>query len=787
MFSNKDIDFDTQWNAALEIVRDLMDQKNVCRRRWHDLFSIVFNICTWDPTGYERIVKLLNCEFNVYVSLAEKRVTSSGDIMETLKLYIKEWDRYYLLSQYLPLPFRVRNSKIDDVRAKVYNLFSKSCGESEIEVRNIMFTVWSDMIFKNLKTTLWSAAEKLIEDEREGMAVDQNLIKGVRQSYVLLCPDTFFKMELYESYFLKNYIKCTEDYYRIKTCNVKSAWGIRQYLDYMNRKLLEEEKRSSMYLNNDEGSKSAIEEVLIGVLVEQFLEEIIGEVRLLIKDNDVEKLSIIYTALNRTKTGIASILEILKEYITEEGLTAMRENSQTVASDPEKFVEQLLEMFNKFTLLIDNAFDGDIRFKTIRDVAFKVVVNSTEVFKMEMTTTKSKGRVNIESRCPELLANYCDLLLRKSSLSKKLSTEEVDRKLRDLLLVLKYVNSKDIFIKYHKNHLSRRLIMDACIDVEREENIVNQFKECGMPTETIGKMYRMLQDMDLNKEFNTFIKNSRNHKNNNRDGASTANNVKEKDIDILNVKILNEGAWGRGKDFVSVSLNDNLEEAMHSIEDLYKFKHKGRKLSWIHQWSHGTMTFTSKNGKYDLDMSAFQMAVINCFYHCPTGKLSFESLKMATKLPVNELTRTLISLTCFPKIKSQVLLTDLNAMSTRSFNDSTLFWINNDFFIVKNNTKQSRGKLNLVGRLQLATEVSSQMEQDEIITLRELRTQEAITKIMKMRKECYSGQLESEIIEMLKNIFHPNKKLIKEQIEYLIDEKVIERSKKKQNFFVYCG
>ena len=38
-----------------------------------------------------------------------------------------------------------------------------------------------------------------------------------------------------------------------------------------------------------------------------------------------------------------------------------------------------------------------------------------------------------ESKCPELLANYCDMLLRKTPLSKKLTSEETEGKLRDVV------------------------------------------------------------------------------------------------------------------------------------------------------------------------------------------------------------------------------------------------------------------------------------------------------------------------------------------------------------------
>lgn len=38
-----------------------------------------------------------------------------------------------------------------------------------------------------------------------------------------------------------------------------------------------------------------------------------------------------------------------------------------------------------------------------------------------------------ESKCPELLANYCDMLLRKTPLSKKLNSEEIELKLKEVV------------------------------------------------------------------------------------------------------------------------------------------------------------------------------------------------------------------------------------------------------------------------------------------------------------------------------------------------------------------
>ena len=43
------------------------------------------------------------------------------------------------------------------------------------------------------------------------------------------------------------------------------------------------------------------------------------------------------------------------------------------------------------------------------------------------------NRTHVESKCPELLANYCDLLLRKSPYSKKLTSEEVETRLKQVV------------------------------------------------------------------------------------------------------------------------------------------------------------------------------------------------------------------------------------------------------------------------------------------------------------------------------------------------------------------
>ena len=78
-----------------------------------------------------------------------------------------------------------------------------------------------------------------------------------------------------------------------------------------------------------------------------------------------------------------------------------------------------------------------------------------------------------------------------------------------------------------------------------------------------------------------------------------------------------------------------------------------------------------------------------------------------------------------------------------------------DFALVKNGKVQRRGRINLIGRLQLSTEKTREEENQGILQLRILRTQEAIIKILKMRKRISNAQLQVSIsMKMLFQYLH---------------------------------
>lgn len=52
--------------------------------------------------------------------------------------------------------------------------------------------------------------------------------------------------------------------------------------------------------------------------------------------------------------------------------------------------------------------------------------------------------------------------------------------------------------------------------------------------------------------------------------------------------------------------------------------------------SNGTITFVNNVGRFDLDVTTFQMAVLFAWNQRPMEKVSYENLRLATELPGKE-------------------------------------------------------------------------------------------------------------------------------------------------------
>ncbi|XP_076224719.1 cullin 5 isoform X3 [Nomia melanderi] len=740
--------FEDKWPFMRSIILKLLVQEPVTPAEWQDLFYSVHLVCVWDDNGPPKLRDALKEDIMDFIKQAQQRILAHQEEQALLKAYIVEWRKFFIQCIYFPTPFRQLETSLV---GKTSSSTQKRNQPDDV-VRKLMLDSWNQSIFGEIKQKLQDSAMRLIRAERNGEAFDSQLVIGVRESYVNLCSNTTDQLQIYRENFEAAYIETTEAFYWVKAPEQLSLHGVENYMRYAEAKLREEELRAQKYLEPNSASVQLLTDCCVRMLVASFKPAILAECPRMIQHHQTDQLRLMLKLMDRVSEGVGPMLRNLEEHIASAGLADMMAAVDVITHDSEKYVERLLDLFRRFSTLVKEAFDDDPRFLTARDKAYKLVVNDATVFKLELPARQSSGigtsilnnkpnnnnNKQPESKCPELLANYCDMLLRKTPLSKKLTSDEIE---------------------------------NTSADSEKEENMVEWLREVGMPADYVNKLARMFQDIKVSQDLNQQFKEQ----------------CRAAIADSINIKILNAGAWARGSERVTVSLPLQLEDYIPEVEEFYKKKHSGRKLQWYHHMSNGTITFSNQVGRFDVDVTTFQMAVLFAWNQRPFEKITYENLRLATELPDPELRRTLWSLCVFPKLKRQLLLVEPPAHSPKDFANDTRFWVNQEFAIVKNGKLQKRGKINLIGRLQLSTERSKEEDNQSIVQLRILRVQEAIIKILKMRKKISNAQLQTELVDILKNMFLPSKKMIKEQIEWLIEHKYIRRHDDDINTFVYVA
>lgn len=438
------------------------------------MFYGVHIVCLWDEKGPSKIYDCLLEDILEFIKQAQMRVLAQREEQALLKAYIIEWRKFFTQSSYLPLPFKqletALQGKSTSSNHNSSNSQKKSTNDESI-VKKMMLDSWNHSIFMDIKVRLQDSAMKLVHAERNGDAFDSQLVIGVRESYVNLCSNTEDKLKIYRENFEKAYLDATKEFYSLKASEQLQQNGVQIFMKYADTKLREEELRAKRYLETS--SYTALAKCCVAVLIEDHLTTLLSECPALINAGETERLQLMFRLLDRVPinadgvdVGIGPMLKNLEKHIIETGLDDMKAAADVITQDSEKYVERLLELFRRFSTLVKDAFNDDPRFLTARDKAFQQVVNDTTVFKLELPiapTARGTKVTTPESKCPELLANYCDMLLRKTPLSKKLTSDQIEHRLKDVLLVLKYVNNKDVFMRYHKAHLTRRFIYNYYI------------------------------------------------------------------------------------------------------------------------------------------------------------------------------------------------------------------------------------------------------------------------------------------------------------------------------------
>jgi len=78
--------------------------------------------------------------------------------------------------------------------------------------------------------------------------------------------------------------------------------------------------------------------------------------------------------------------------------------------------------------------------------------------------------VNLNVRSPEFISLFVDDKLRKGL--KGLSEEEAEAVLDQVMTLFRYLQEKDVFEKYYKQHLAKRLLSGRSVSDDAERSLI---------------------------------------------------------------------------------------------------------------------------------------------------------------------------------------------------------------------------------------------------------------------------------------------------------------------------
>lgn len=379
--------------------------------------------------------------------------------------------------------------------------------------------------------------------------------------------------------------------------------------------------------------------------------------------------------------------------------------------------------------------------------------------------------INSFSKSAEYISLYVDKLLRKDF--KTTSDDEIDTKLDSIMTLFRYLNEKDVFERYYKQHLTKRLLHAKTVSSDAERSFISKMKtECGYLY--TSKMEVMFNDMKLSEDTTRLFR-----------AKVEKEKIDMKGVDF-SVSVLTTMSWPISPKDPSVSGADKGKSdvilplpAIHcrtQFEQYYYAKHDGRRLTW--QTSLGTAEMRARFGggtrTVDLcSVPAYAMCILMLFNK--RDSMTCKEIMEATEIPEKELARHLQSLSL---AKYRVLTKEPKG---KEVTESDKFSFNDRF-----SSRSRRIRLQVISAAK-ENDNERNKTRSRIDDDRRPVIDTVIVRIMKHRKILDHVKLVMEVTAQLSSRFQPNPQEIKKRIESLVDREYLERQKDNHQRYQYVA
>ncbi|KAM0353609.1 hypothetical protein ACHAPU_001622 [Fusarium lateritium] len=623
-----------------------------------------------------------------------------------------------------------------------------------------------------------------IDMEREGDIIDRNLLRSCSRMLSSLYETEEEKEndKLYTTVFEPCFLDNSRIYYAAECEKLLRESDAGAWLRHTQDRLNEEVDRCGTTIELETLPK--VTEVIDKELIVKHLSEFLAlegsGLKWMIDNDKIDDLSILYRLISRVDSKKTTLRDILQRRVVELGLEIEKvlkntdfsagqgegdeggEGEKTKTLNPAaqqtaaaiKWVDDVLRLKDKFDNLWTRCFQDDL------------IIQSA-------LTKSFSDFINMFHRSSEYVSLFIDDNLKRGIKGK--TEAEVDVVLEKAIILIRYLQDKDLFQTYYQRHLARRLLHGKSESHDVEKQIISRMKQ-ELGQQFTSKFEGMFRDLVTSSELTTGY---RDHMRDVGDGAKT--------ID-LSINVLTTNYWppevmGRSTQIgegsrVTCTYPPDLRRLQASFEQYYLTNRNGRKLTWIGTTGSSDVKCTfpaipgksgplSRERKYEINVPTFAMVVLLLFNDLDDGRsMTFEEIQAKTNISTPDLMRTLTAIAVAPK--SRVLIKDPANKSVKSGDN---FSFNASFL-----SKTIRIKAPIINAVSKVEDTSERKStEDKNNQTRAHIVDAAIVRIMKSRKELSHSQLTSEVLTQLSSRFKPEISLIKKRIEDLIAREYLER------------
>ena len=524
--------------------------------------------------------------------------------------------------------------------------------------------------------------------ERAGDIIDKALIRScmymLEGLYETQIEDESTK--LYLTRFEPNFLSRSRTFYKDEGQQLLRTLDAGSFCRYTTKRITEESDRCKSTISSLTLDK--IKAVIDKELIQDYMRDVIGlpgsGVEFMLDNNKTDELIMIYDLVSRVDPEKLPLKEAVQKRIVELGAginSTAKMNATAQPTKPDAQAEKTgseakavpERPVNQQTAAAIQWVDDVLRLKDRYDAVLKTAFKDDQ--KLQTAITKSfTDFINAFDRCSEYLSLFFDENMKKGIKGK--TESEVDELLDKGILLLRFIGDKDMFERYYKKHLSRRLLMKRSVSMDAERQMLVKMKmEIG--NAITARIEPMFKDMDISQDLTAGYK---------------KHLVGLGDQDLkraeLEIHVLTNTMWPLEGMTATLEEQNNanqciwpsaLERVRKGFERFYLDKHSGRKLAW--QPNMGTVDIrayfpkSKGNQKYrELNCSTYAAMILLLFNDMAEGEsLTCAEIQARTNIPMNDLVRNLQSLAVANKtrvLKMEPLRKDIKPEDSFSFNDA---------------------------------------------------------------------------------------------------------------------